>query len=259
MVLLSLHLSINLRYNHFYEFMLLGIFLFFVPLVPKGTMGERTYIMLYIMFILAGVVVDLFMGMMMANLWYYTYSSLIEYIVLYLMVYPIGGIVMVQNFLIFKNLFTSNAKKWAVINLKTLKILTVFFIIFSIILFATEMGLGTPYLASFFSIIFTAFLILNYIAERPAYLRGKKGISYIRILLESPKACILATLGTSYVHGIIHEVPNTFAMQWVYHGWPLKDFTILGLPGFGLLVGWVALTVVPVSAYYSQLKLRGQS
>jgi len=56
---------------------------------------------LYSLFFLGGIIADLLLGISVTKLWYYNYHYYFEYIPLYFLIYPLGGIVMVQTFVFF--------------------------------------------------------------------------------------------------------------------------------------------------------------
>ena len=241
----SLFLAL-LECNHFYEFMLIG--LFFVLYYPVSkSLNKKFYLSLYFLFFGGGIIADLLLGILVTELWYYNYHYYFEYIPLYFLIYPLGGIVMVQTFIIFRTFLQTKQSKQEInkIDARILKILFFITLIFSslIIFFDSMYGLEYFGFILYFLLTLSALFYFNYESE-------KSNKSYLRCLLKEPKLYIFITLLTAYVNAFIHEFPNTFAKQWTYQNFPLNDTLILNIPIIVFFVGWIALAIIPISVYY---------
>jgi hypothetical protein len=183
------------------------------------------------------------LGLAITKLWHYNYTSYLEYIPLYLLIYPLGGIVLVQTFLVFKHRFMKNLrlsrKKYAGIFM----IFGLVFLVASLLIIFLSFRLPYFGVFLFFSLTVLAFFIFNFLAEH-------FGTSYLKILIEKPFSCMFITLLTAYIHCLIHEVPNIFARQWVYQNFPFQNITVFNIPVFVFFVGWAFLAAVPVSTYF---------
>ena len=69
-----------------------------------------------------------------------------------------------------------------------------------------------------------------------------------RILSGDYRYAIILPLA-SWVAAFLHEVPNTFANEWIYHNVPFTDRRILGVNALVFIAGWIFLTVVPVTIF----------
>jgi len=237
--IISMFLAFFLKYNHFYEFMLVGLFLILFYLAKS--LNKKIYFKLYTIFIFLGLMVE-FVIQFIAKLWYYSYSSYLEYTLLIFLAYPLGGIVMVQTFVFFRDIFIKKHDKKK-INIQILKILGLIFLIITLLTVVFELRYGLLYsgFVSFFTATLAAFFYINY---------KSKQTSYLKCLIEKPASYIFITLLASYVNAIIHEFPNTFARQWAYQNFPLNHIMILNIPVVVFFIGWIGLTIIPVSVYF---------
>jgi len=246
-LLLSLWLVFSLHYKHFYEVMLIGLFLILCPLTSKY-FTKRTFVILLLISILGGLVSDLLFGLILGEVWYYNYAHIWEYALLYLLVYPLGGFVMVMSFLVFIRDYKLKEDKSAPLNI--LKMLSILFIVLFAVFIFLKYAYHLPY-SGFFIVTFFCFsllLCLNYLSEKLFK------FSYFRILLSNPQKVITATLLGTYINGLLHEYPNLFVDQWVYQNIIFQGITLLGVP-VAVLIGWIVLTMYPVSAYYLALMI----
>lgn len=204
---------------------------------------------MYLMFIPLGLVGDLFLGLYLIELWYYNYSLLIEYIFLYLWIYPVGGIVMVQSYIYLTNAF--NSKKILTPNpppkIDTAKILKscIIFLFLSLLVAVLGNIFDIKYYLQLFFVTNSIFLtlLINYVSEK---INSK---SLIRDIFNRPKLTAIAFIGGTYINAIFHELPNTHAWQWVYTNIPLSSISIFKVPVF-VFLGWPILMLVPLSLYY---------
>ncbi|MCK4891397.1 MAG: hypothetical protein KAS78_01895, partial [Candidatus Pacebacteria bacterium] len=139
----SLFLALS-GYNHFYEFTLIGLFFILYYPISK-LLNKKIYLSLYSLFFLGGIIADLLLGVLVTELWYYNYHHYFEYIPLYFLIYPLGGIVMVQTFILFRTFLQTKQTKQEInkIDARILKILFFITLIFSslIIFFDSMYGL----------------------------------------------------------------------------------------------------------------------
>ncbi len=239
----SLFLAFYLRYNHFYEFTVLGLFLVLHSLIPKKILSKQNYFVLYFLGFFGGLIADFLLGLSITKLWYYSYVSYLEYVSIYLLVYPVGGIVMIQSFLVFKEWFIKTKGKIRV-NSGNLGRFSLFFFLLTVLTLAFRAKI--MYFGFFFFslLVLTVFFYFNYLSEKT------KNKSYVRLVLQNPTQTIAVTLVVAYVQALIHEVPNVFAKQWIYQNFPFNNAMVFGVPVLVFFLGWVALVVIPVSVYY---------
>lgn len=53
----------------------------------------------------------------------------------------------------------------------------------------------------------------------------------------------------SWIAAFLHEVPNTFAHEWIYHNVPFTDQQFFGVNAVVFTAGWLFLTAVPVTIF----------
>lgn len=240
----AFYLAFVVRFNHFYEFLLIGLVLVLYPLVPTSRMPGRLYGFLYGIFFLGGLIADLLLGLTVANLWYYTYSTVFEYLTLYLLIYPLGGIVMVQTFLILEYMLVQKPGS-AFSPRKPVKMFMFFFFGLVVFLVFAETVVDLAFFGFwlYFAVTFTVLFLVNYMSERLS------GDSFVRRVAKNPGRYALVVFAAAYTQAFIHEFPNVFAEQWVYQGWPFP-VGVFSIPVVVFFLGWFALTVIPVSVYY---------
>ncbi len=229
------------HYHHFYELMLAGLLLIFGPFVPKGTFSKRRIVKLYLVFILAALTVDLLLGLAITKAWYYTYSGIFEYVILYAWTYPAGGFVMVQSYIIAYTLFTRDSSHDHPINAR------IFWAVLAFFAAATfTILLSKKYLApSLWGVLFGASAVLTLCSATAlrCEIRGKR--SYLRDIISHPRAMFVGTFLATFANLLIHEYPNVYAREWVYR----SDILILGIPLF-IWLAWPLLTIGSVSLFY---------
>lgn len=240
----SICLAVVMKFKSFYEVLLLGIIIFLFGFKSTRRISPRSYSYIYISFFVLGLLVDLILGIGVFELWYYNYTSIIQYLLLYAWVYPAGGLTVVLLFILILDLlgFRLDKKKnnkfdfndellMVVVGIAGMAITVLYGLLDSInylglALFGlTQLGL---------------FLILNVYAEK------KKGFSLFYLLRVDKVRSIMAALVTVLVMVAIHEVPNTVAQQWVYTNIPLWP-SILNVP-LVVWVGWSVLFIVPMTS-----------
>ena len=243
--LFSLFLALA-KYNHFYEFTLIGLFLILYYFTLK-LLNKKIYLALYFLFFAGGLIADLLLGILITELWYYNYQRYFEYIPLYFLIYPLGGIVMVQTFVLFKSsLQTKQLEQEAgKINAQIFKVLFFVTLVSSLLIVFFDLIYGLKYFGFilYFLLTLSAVFYFNYKSE-------KLDKSYLHYLLREPKLYIFATLLTAYLNAFVHEFPNTFAKQWTYQNFPFNDVLFFDIPVTVFFVGWIALAIIPISVYY---------
>lgn len=77
--LISLIMAFYYHYNHFYEFMLAGLFLI-LGYLTKDKLKKEIYYKVYPHYFVFGILGDLIFGINLAKLWHYNYDLIVEYI-----------------------------------------------------------------------------------------------------------------------------------------------------------------------------------
>src|SRR3990167_3571848 len=123
---LSILLAYKFHYKHFYEILVAGLFLIFYALDRRYILTPN-YVRMYTRFIKAGIIGDLVLGLSLTRLWHYNYNSFFDYLSLYLVVYPVAGIVMVQSFIYLKSKIIKREKKTFLLTPKIYRIIALSF------------------------------------------------------------------------------------------------------------------------------------
>lgn len=244
--LVSLLLAFGWSFDHFYELLLLGLLLLLSPFVPSGAFTRRAVSKAYVLFFVAGVVVDLVLGIWIAGLWHYSYTHIAEYVLLYVWVYPAGGFVLVQSYLIaLRYLPHTIAVHVAPQTRVILALLGIAASALSIALIpAAFRGDGIETVLFFMSAVAALCAFGSFVTE----LRGRP--SYARDILERPLPVASAILFATMINLVVHEFPNLFAGQWVYtvHTDTVLDTAIIGIP-LGIWILWPFLTMGSMTLY----------
>lgn len=254
-LLFSFYLAVVHSFNHFYELTLTGLFIIIYPWITDK-IKNKTYRRLFLIFIPGGLIADLLLGIYVTELWYYTYNSLWEYILLYLWIYPVGGIVMVQSYLLFERLIiedigeTTSQKRRFIILLTSL--LAILFTAISILYNAETAGLYT-FISFLVLVLFNSQSIVRWSRKIMTTFGLKKELNRLtalEVFSRKPAKYIGIILASSYIQAVIHEVPNVYGQQWIYQNMPFQELTLLGVPAVVIIFGWIGLTLIPVSIYY---------
>ena len=247
----SLVLAIVYHYNRFYTLLLLGMFLILNSLykiiTKKELLNKLNFFKTYIVFFLFGIFGDLIFGIYVTKLWSYPSYSLINFIWLYIFIYPFGGYVMLYTFKLLEHLFFLNEnlmvakeenEKYKFIS-KVLSIVGCLGIFLSLI---SEMNYKSFISYGFF--VLTCFGLLSW---------GTLNLVKFNIFSKykrHPLKFTFIILLVSYVQGFLHEYPNTFVYEWLYHqNFPFSDITLLDIQVLVLFLGWLALAVIPYMMY----------
>lgn len=244
LILISLFLAFNFKYNHFYEFTLVGLFIFFSSLLKDKLFGVKEFIFTYILYFFFGLFIDI--SSQYFGLWHYSYHNFLEYIPLYLLIYPLGGIVMLQSYFFVKErtnfkLNTKNVPRKKVFVLDLILLVIVMFVI-SLLNMESFMKLGFILLGF---LVISSFILFDFLSDR------LNNISFSRQVVENPISIVIVTLIATYANAFLHEYPNTFANEWIYtvKTNSFLDLNILNIPLI-VLFGWMTLSIGPVIMYY---------
>ncbi len=247
----SVILAFAFEFKHFYELLLLGQLLILLPLA-KPQLSLRFLIILYASFTALGLFADFILALNLTNLWRYHYTALWEYFLLYLLIYPVAGFVMLFSYwaardrLNFKSL-TSTSKKSQLLSLQVTGLLSFLAIIsfFWLLLFGDTLNQALVNTLFFIFVAIFGFFAVSFLTE----LRNSP--SLVRHFLENPFKIGLAVFAVTYLNLILHEYPNLFAGQWQYFILTntFLDNRLLSLP-FIIWLAWPALLLAPLSTCY---------
>lgn len=237
-------LAFACHYGKFGVFLFLGLFLVFKGAFRIANKREllslKNFLKVYLAFFLFGVITDLILGIKLTHLWSYPGYTLVNYLILYIISYPAFGFVMIYSFSLIESFFCGKIRerridyKHSLIFSRLLIVLGLVGMLFSLIF--------VNYSKGFFAYTLGAFLFIGLIDF--ITLKIKKSNLLERFLVKSTKYAILIIL-VSITQGILQELPNVFAKEWIYQNFPFNDITFLGIPVAVLFFGWVFLLIVP--------------
>jgi len=236
------------KYGAFYFLFLIGMFFILKGahslIVEKEFLSIRTFWQVYFIFFMAGIVLDLLFVIGITKIWSYPSYSLINYFILYLIVYPFGGFVMIYSFELLEHFFGKKPRRRR-IALRHSLTFTLFLMILSFFgLVATIFYIDQFKMAFVFGfIILGLWGALNFVV-----LKLVQNDLLEHVFSQTAKYLLLI-LVVAYSQGIFHEFPNVFAKEWVYANIPFMHLTFLGIPAVILFVGWLSLVLIPYSLF----------
>jgi hypothetical protein len=240
-----------------YSFFTVGSFLFFASVSywlrkdsSLNSVLRKAWLLglLYLVFLGITVLVE-FYGRFVGSFWTYPYFDQGELILhVYLLGYPFAFLSVIPLFEIVEHLILSGisgpSKPAALRPPQTLYRL---------------LCAGSAVI--FVSSLVTAYFVEHWTAEFNfmAMIAGALGLDLVRTLVHQRsfierilsgdyRYAIIVPLA-SWVAAFLHEVPNTFANEWIYHNVPFTDRRIFGVNAIVFIVGWLFLTVVPVTIF----------
>lgn len=253
----ALYSAILLSSPTWYSFFTVGSFLFFAPVsywlrkdsFLHSVLRKPSLLgFLYLAFVGIAVLVE-FYGRNLGNLWGYPYFDQDELILhVYLLGYPFAALSVIPLFEIVEHLICSgisSPSKLAAPRPHLLLYRLLFAASVLIFLFSLARAyFGGPWAAE-----------LNFMAM----IAGTLGMDLVRtfvhqrsfferILSGDYRYAIIVPLA-SWVAAFLHEVPNTFASEWIYHNVPFTDRRIFGVNAVVFIAGWLFLTIIPVTIF----------
>jgi len=152
-------------------------------------------------------------------------------------------------FLILEFLFIKKTRKRKIPYEKSLLISKILFII-SILGFIYSLFLKTYqgfFLLTFFSLNIISLLSYVNLKINKNNLLKQFLIKYLKY---GPLIIIVA-----FTQGLIHEIPNIFAKEWIYQNFPFNNIQIFKIPIMVLFFGWIALIIGTYTIYETILAL----
>lgn len=259
--------AIFFRFSYFYASFVVGMFLFFdaaahlldrsMAFTSNLEKVGRTFWM-----VLAGFIIltDLIGGQIVFTVWQYPpYKSLINWVLLYLIIYPVGGLSLIAMYrffdLLFGKIFLGSFFQIADPAAVTKKVLRVIF-------FALPLAVAVPasiYFGGAMSLVagwwlMYVLLFLFLFAEWTFFfdvlILAFGGRPLLQDFLEGSKKTILAVAVTGLLGAFLHEIINTYVHEWVYiaKNFPVTTAAFLGVPVM-VFIAWIPLVIVCVQAY----------
>lgn len=192
----------------------------------------------YSVLVILGFVADYIIGQILAGSWVYPfYNSISDWLRLYILIYPFGGLSVVEltYFLaaIFKEkvvLTHENIKNLIITKLEFLTDVLLVFIIFFCFLFKSIISLAS--LQSIFIILFSAWAILTTFK--------------LKHLLKHFTHWVAIIFAVAILSIFLHEIPNTAVYEWRYFAPALfPRYSFFGIE-LWLLWGWYFLVLVMI-------------
>lgn len=256
------------EFPYFYSSFVVGLFLFFDALehhFRKATnldvilprMNTRIIFMAFAALILT----DLILGQIVFRVWYYPYyKSFLNWIFLYVVIYPVGGLSVLALFRVIRLILSRELGEERFFRIKspgkTTKLwlhTTLYLFPASIVLIATLFFTGTIDLMMSNQIIYalvTLFIFYEWSFFFDVVTLAYKGRPLLYDFLDGEKKTIVAILLTGVAATFIHEFVNTHAWEWRYvtARMPFTRLEIFQVP-VALFVGWVFLAIFCVTFY----------
>lgn len=248
---------------YWYSYFVLGSFFFFdyldFKLKNTSTLrrlftGEKTIFFIYMSYIVITLVLDKIYGLWIANNWIFPHFNFLEDVIHVIIIgYPFAFFSVYEMFMVFDTLISripvikkTNRYVNSRSNFKSksclfLLILSATFLIFPILNFYINNNAYAN------KIVFFAALMNIFLFDYINYLISKNSILFN--ILSGNYKLIISLFITIVVAAFLHEVPNTFALEWVYQNIPFTQFKILDVNILVLTFGWIFLVIVPITLY----------
>lgn len=242
------------NFHYFYLILVIGNFLVYNSLYyllnKKYLLNLKSWIKFYIALIPGGIIADMFMGRILSSLHYYPFYGSINYLILFLIIYPLGGIILVYCYSLIKGLFKNHKEKEVRLSLaRNILIIGLF-----VSLFLIPITLVYKESISFFGFwIFTWItLTILFLINLINFFISKNCLIKEIISLKWP--AVSSVIITMFFNGFLHEIPNTFAWEWIYckNCFP-TNIMLLQIPLWVITLGWLGMTIILVS-YFQLLK-----
>lgn len=260
--------AVFFNFPYFYSVFVVGLFLIFDGLEHRlkkfsnldGVVSKFNPRRIFVVLVFI-LVTDLIAGQIVFKVWYYPYyNSIFNWILLYLVIYPIGGLSLLVMFRVFKIIIDNqiedqrfyivkNPMRWEKILIHITFWTLPISIVVPLLLFATgnlEIVMRSRILYS----ILALFLLYQWVFCFDIVTFAYHGKTLMYDFLRGEKKTIIALVITGLVGASLHEIVNTFAYEWRYvpERLPFSSEGILGVP-FTIFLGWIFMTAVCVAAY----------
>jgi hypothetical protein len=195
------------------------------------------FALVYAILIVIGFVGDYVIGQQVANLWRYPYyTAYFDWVRLYALIYPLGGLAVLELVLFLGALFREklillpkpHAPLTRPLNLADhmLDGLVVCALIAIPVLYWAQVSLPFAHLSVY------VFLAWVAVATAQFVYHVRHGSHWVAILL----AALLMSV-------FLHEVPNTAVFEWEYFNAPLLNLRVLSIP-LWVMAGWYVIVVL---------------
>ncbi len=184
-----------------------------------------------------GFVADYVIGQKMADMWIYPYyASAFDWIRLYAIIYPFGGLAVLELIFMLSALFGERiifTKRKEMLPGKILDYLDhLTDITFIGLIVVWPLFLFFSYEAPVPHLLFITTIMWVTLATLNLARHLRHGIHWLAIFI-----------GTAIMSIMLHEFPNTAVFEWKYHNLPVLSQSILGIPLLAL-PGWYLLVLI---------------
>ena len=207
----------------------------------RTSSGRGSFFALYGLFVILGLIGDGLYGLLITDLWHYpSYGSATDYLLLYLVIYPAGG-------LFTYGLLRAGLGPNALVAPRERAPLGMAVTAFAVVALAalTLALLQLTIQNNWARLGFSALVFLLSLAalEGMSAARGSAGPT---MLLVGRPRLLIGGLALAAFAAFFHELPNVPLHEWEYHNLPIAT-SIAGVPVV-VLLGWTALFVTPWAA-----------
>lgn len=265
--ILSATAAIFLRFSYFYSSFVIGLFLFFDSAahildrsLSFSSNLERVGRTFWI--VLGGFIIltDLIGGQMVFTVWEYPpYHTWLNWVLLYLIIYPVGGLSLIAMYRFFNLVFAKilPGKFFTLVQPEILaeRVLQVIFCLLPLAVIIPAILYFSGYVAVLsrqwwpYFLLFL-FLFVEWTFFFDVLIAAFGGRPILADFLAGEKKVILAIVISGLLGAFLHEVINTYVHEWTYvaENFPLTQTLFLGVPVM-VFVAWIPLTIVCVQAY----------
>lgn len=204
--------------------------------------------LLYLAFVGIAVLVE-FYGRNLSDLWSYPHFDPGELILhVYLLGYPFAFLSVIPLFEIVEHLISSGISSFPKpAALRPSPILHGLLFAVSVLVCLSSLAIasfGGPWTAELnFMAMIAATLALDLVQT---FVHQRSFLE--RVVSGDYRYAIIVPLA-AWVAAFLHEVPNTFAGEWIYHNVPFTGKRVFGVNAVVFFAGWLFLTIIPVTIF----------
>jgi hypothetical protein len=251
---------------YWYSYFTIGSFLFFdrisALLTSVSTLQEIRngkwfpIVLIYGIFLLLAVLIDFVYGRFMTHAWVYPHYNLFDEIIHVILIgYPFAFfstiemtavICILLNIIWLKNTKFVNSGKHGGSR--------IFNFLAKVLFLIGVLAVVYPYINYIFrdnrnvqEIMVICMIASTFLFDAIGYLL--RAPSILGAIYQGNWAIILGLVLAVLLSASLHEIPNTYAREWVYVNIPFTDAKIFGVNVIVFFPGWLFLTIFPLSIY----------
>ncbi len=249
----SIFAAIQLKFSYWYLPFLVGSWFFFdfidfkyrkTSILSKLLQGNLEKVLIvYLMWALMGLFLDVFFGIILGELWFYpSHNRGIHFLYPPLLIYPLGAFSVYELYYGVRGFVGKKFKELKIIETKGKELIAKLQLLIALISGIIPFVFLLLGQTGFIKELLVVLMVLNIFAfDALQYILSKKSILFNLINLNKLEIITLAI--SLFLSVLLHEFPNVFAKEWVYQNIPFVSVELFGIPLIVATIGWLFLIV----------------